>query len=245
MNNKLEYLKDILRKSDNIVFFTGAGVSTESNIPDFRSSTGLYNSKFKNYSPEEIISHSFFIKDPKLFYEYYFDKMVYFNALPNPAHKAIAYLEQIGKVKGVITQNIDNLHQLAGSKNVYELHGSVYRNYCSKCNKFVNTKDLLEKKNHPYCECGGLIKPDVVLYEEPLNGQMIDEALEKIINAKVLIVVGTSLTVQPAASFVSYFRGKYLIIINKEETHVDKYATLVFHDSAAKVLSEVVKELWG
>lgn len=247
MNNnfeeKLKKFTQIINASDNIVFFGGAGVSTESNIPDFRSKDGLYNSKYQNYQPEEIISHSFFIKNPKLFYEYYFDKMVYLDALPNKAHKALAVLEQKNKLKAIITQNIDNLHQMAGSKNVYELHGSVHRNYCTKCNKFYSVNELLKIKDHPYCECGGIIKPDVVLYEEPLDGKMIDEAITKILNAKVLIVAGTSLLVQPAASFVSYFRGQYLIVINKEETFLDKYATLVFHENVGDVLEQATKDL--
>ena len=247
MNNnfeeKLKKFTQIIKASDNIVFFGGAGVSTESNIPDFRSKDGLYNSKYQNYQPEEIISHSFFIKNPKLFYEYYFDKMVYLDALPNKAHKALAVLEQKNKLKAIITQNIDNLHQMAGSKKVYELHGSVHRNYCTKCNKFYTVNELLKIKDYPYCECGGIIKPDVVLYEEPLDGKMIDEAITKILNAKVLIVAGTSLLVQPAASFVSYFRGQYLIVINKEETFLDKYATLVFHENVGDVLEQATKDL--
>ena len=169
--------------------------------------------------------------------------MVYQDALPNKAHYAIAKLERLGKLKAVITQNIDNLHQIAGTKNIYELHGSVHRNYCMKCHKFYSLEELLKIKNHPICSCGGIIKPDVVLYEEPLDEEVIDNALEKIVNAKVLIVAGTSLTVQPAASFVSYFRGNYLIIINKESTSLDKYATLVFHESVGDVLDEALKDM--
>lgn len=243
MNNKLEKLKEILKSCDNIVFFGGAGVSTESNIPDFRSSSGLYQTKYEGLSPEEIISHTFFMRNNKMFYDYYFDKMVYLDALPNKAHLALAKLESMGKLKAIVTQNIDNLHQLAGSKNVYELHGSVHRNYCMKCHKFYSVEELLSKKDNPYCDCGGLIKPDVVLYEEQLDGKTIDESLKAIVNAKALIVAGTSLLVQPAASFVSYFRGQYLIIINKEKTHLDKYATLVFYESVGDVLDEAVKEM--
>ena len=169
--------------------------------------------------------------------------MVYLDALPNKAHLALAKLESMGKLKAIVTQNIDNLHQLAGSKKVYELHGSVHRNYCMKCHKFYSIEELLSKKDHPYCDCGGLIKPDVVLYEEQLDGKTIDESLKAIVNAKALIVAGTSLLVQPAASFVSYFRGQYLIIINKEKTHLDKYATLVFNESVGDVLDEAVKEM--
>ena len=245
MNNKLQLLKEIIKSSDNIVFFTGAGVSTESNIPDFRSATGLYSNKYNNYRPEEIISHTFFMKNTKMFYDYYFAKMVYKDALPNKAHHAITKLEKLGKLKAVITQNIDNLHQTAGTKNVYELHGSVKRNYCMKCHKFYTLEELIKIKNHPICSCGGIIKPDVVLYEEPLDEEVIDNALEKIINAEVLIVAGTSLTVQPAASFVSYFRGRYLIIINKEVTPLDNYATLVINESVGDVLDEALKDMWG
>lgn len=243
MNNKIDLFKQILKSSDNIVFFGGAGVSTESNIPDFRSADGLYNSKYQNYRPEEIISHTFFMRNTKLFYEYYFDKMVYLEALPNKAHHALAKLEQLGKLKAIITQNIDNLHQAAGSKKVYELHGSVHRNYCMKCNKFYTVEELLKIKDKPYCSCGGIIKPDVVLYEEPLDGTIIDNALAHIMKAEVLIVAGTSLLVQPAASFVSYFRGKYLIIINKESTHLDSYASLVFHENVGDVLEEALKDM--
>lgn len=245
MNNKIDLFKQILKSSDNIVFFGGAGVSTESNIPDFRSVDGLYNSKYQNYRPEEIISHTFFMRNTKLFYDYYFDKMVYLDALPNKAHLALAKLEKLGKLKAIITQNIDNLHQEAGSKKVYELHGSVHRNYCMKCNKFYTVEELLKIKDKPYCSCGGLIKPDVVLYEEPLDGTIIDNALEHIMKAEVLIIAGTSLLVQPAASFVSYFRGKYLIIINKESTHLDSYASLVFHENVGDVLEEAVKDMRG
>lgn len=245
MNNKIDLFKQILKSSDNIVFFGGAGVSTESNIPDFRSVDGLYNSKYQNYRPEEIISHTFFMRNTKLFYDYYFDKMVYLDALPNKAHLALAKLEKLGKLKAIITQNIDNLHQAAGSKKVYELHGSVHRNYCMKCNKFYTVEELLKIKDQPYCSCGGLIKPDVVLYEEPLDGTIIDNALEHIMKAEVLIIAGTSLLVQPAASFVSYFRGKYLIIINKESTHLDSYASLVFHENVGDVLEEAVKDMRG
>lgn len=245
MNNKISLLTKILQSSNNIVFFGGAGVSTESNIPDFRSANGLYSNKYQNIRPEEIISHTFFVRNTKMFYEYYFDKMVYLDALPNKAHKALAALENQGKLKAIITQNIDNLHQAAGSKNVYELHGSVHRNYCMKCNKFYSVEELLKIKDKPYCSCGGLIKPDVVLYEEPLDGTIIDKALDSIINAEVLIVAGTSLLVQPAASFVSYFRGKYLIIINKESTPIDEYATLVFNENVGDVLEEALKNMWG
>lgn len=238
---KIKAFSKIINSTDNIVFFGGAGVSTESNIPDFRSNDGLYNKMFSNYSPEEILSHSFFNNNPTLFYDYYFEKMIYSDALPNKAHLALTKLEEKGKLKAIITQNIDALHSHAGSKNVYELHGSVYRNYCTKCGKFFSLEELLKRKSHPYCECGGIIKPDVVLYEEPLNENLITEAINKILNAKVLIVAGTSLLVNPAASFISYFRGQYLIVINNEETFVDKYASIVFHENVGDVLDQVLK----
>ena len=244
MKDRIDKFKEILKSCDNIVFFGGAGVSTESHIPDFRGDKGLYKSKYNGLSPEEIISHTFFINNNKMFYDYYFENMVHEKALPNKAHYALTKLEKMGKLKAIITQNIDNLHQMSGSKNVYELHGSVFRNYCMKCNKFYSLNDLLERKEKPYCKCGGLIKPDVVLYEEGLDGKIIDESIEKILNARVLIVAGTSLTVQPAASFIRYFRGNYLIVINKEPTHLDRFATIVFHENVGDVLDEAVKELW-
>lgn len=237
---KIQKLQEIIDKSSNIVFFGGAGVSTESNIPDFRSTNGLYkeNNEYP-YSPEEIISHSFFMKNPSMFYEYYFDKMVYPKALPNTAHKYLKKLEDEGKLKAIITQNIDGLHQLAGSKNVYELHGSVKRNYCMKCGKFYSLEELLKRKINPHCDCGGLIKPDVVLYEEALDSQTIDDSLKAIVNADVLIVAGTSLLVQPAASFIHYFRGRYLVIINLESTPSDKYATMVIHEKVGEVFKKL------
>lgn len=236
----IKKLQEIINNSSSIVFFTGAGISTESGIPDFRSSGGLYSTKGK-YRAEEIISNSFFNTNPDDFYKFYKDKMIYKNALPNSGHKKIAKLENLGKVKAVITQNIDNLHQLAGSKKVIELHGSVYRNYCIKCNKSYNIDYILENEI-PYCNCGEIVKPDVVLYEEQLDNNIINSAIKAIENCNTLIVCGTSLTVYPAASFVGFFRGENLIIINKDSTQYDNRATLVINDSIGKVLSEVISD---
>ena len=218
--DKLDKLYKIIKESNNIVFFGGAGVSVASGIPDFRGANGLYK-----YTPEEIISHTFFMNHTKEFYEFYFSKMVYPKALPNECHKALAYLEKIGKLRSVVTQNIDNLHQMAGSNTVYELHGSVKRNYCMKCHKFYDISEL--KLNQvPKCTCGGIIKPDVVLYEEGLDEKTINKAVNDIANCDTLIVAGTSLVVYPAASFVRFFRGKNLIIINLSDTNYDTMATL-------------------
>ena len=210
---KLDKLYEILKESKKIVFFGGAGVSTASNIPDFRGANGLYN-----YTPEEIISHSFFVDHTKEFYEFYFSKMVYLSALPNECHKFLKLLEDDKKLSAIVTQNIDDLHQKAGSKNVIELHGSVKRNYCMKCHKYYDIEDdAFKKVNYndvPHCSCGGIIKPDVVLYEEALNEDDITNAIKAISSADCMIVAGTSLVVYPAASFVRFFNGKYLIVIN-------------------------------
>ena len=237
--NKLEELKRVIDESDNIVIFSGAGLSTNSGIPDFRSADGIYNQRL-NYRvrPEEIISHSFFMKYPKDFYDFYYDKLIYPNALPNSAHYYFAHLEQIGKVKAVITQNIDNLHQKAGSKNVIELHGSVMRNYCMKCHKFYSMEDIY-KKGVPHCSCGGLIKPDVVLYEEGLNEDDIYRAVDYIAKADTLIIVGTSLTVYPAAGFIRYFKGRNLVLLNKTATQYDSMATIAIHDDIKNVIKEL------
>jgi len=210
-NKKIEELYKILQESKKIVFFGGAGVSTASGIPDFRGAHGLYN-----YTPEEIISHSFFTSNTKDFYEFYLSKMVYMDALPNPCHDFLSKLEEDGRLISVVTQNIDGLHQMAGSKKVRELHGSIQRNYCMKCNQFYDLDGL---KNHlvngiPRCECGGIIKPDVVLYEEPLNEDVCYQAIEDIRNADTMIIAGTSLVVYPAASYIRYFKGKNIIVIN-------------------------------
>ena len=241
--NDLEKLKEVIRNSKKIVVFSGAGLSTNSGIPDFRSADGLYNQKTNiQVKPEEIISHSFFMENTKYFYEFYFSKMVYLNALPNLAHKYFAKLEEDGKVLAVVTQNIDNLHQMAGSKKVYELHGSVMRNYCMKCHKFYSLKDIYNKAfDIPKCSCGGIIKPDVVLYEEGLDEKTIEGAIDAIMNADTLIVVGTSLTVYPAASFVRYFRGSNLVLLNKSETPYDSYANIAIHDDIKNVIEYLEK----
>lgn len=234
-------LRKLIDNSNNIVFFGGAGVSTESNIPDFRSETGLYNAVTKyGYPPETLLSRSFFDAHTDKFYEYYKENLIYPTAKPNTAHKALARLEAQGKLKAVITQNIDNLHQAAGSQNVYELHGSVYRNYCMKCRKFYAAEYVLKSKGIPKCEvCAGIIKPDVVLYEESLDNDAWDGAVRCIINADVLIIGGTSLVVYPAAGLINYYRGNKLVLINKSQTPYDKRADLVIHNSISTVLSNV------
>lgn len=240
--NDIERLKKIINNSKRIVIFSGAGLSTNSGIPDFRSANGLYNQKTKYVvSPEEIISHSFFLSNTEDFFEFYFSKMVYPNALPNSAHKYFAKLEKEGKVSSVITQNIDDLHQMAGSKNVIELHGSVKRNYCMRCHKYYDIKDLT-LSGVPKCSCGGIIKPDVVLYEETLNGNDIRRAIDEISNADTMIIVGTSLTVYPAADFVRYFKGDNLILLNKSHTQYDSMASIAIHDDIKNVIEELEKE---
>ena len=221
------------------MFFGGAGVSTESGIPDFRSVDGLYNQKYK-FPPETILSHTFFMNRTEDFYDFYRDKMICLSAKPNKAHIALAKLEQQGKLKAVVTQNIDGLHQLAGSKNVFELHGSVHRNYCMNCHKFYDITAITESKGIPKCSCGGIIKPDVVLYEEGLDDETVRNAIRYIANAEVLIVGGTSLNVYPAASFLDYFRGKTIILLNKSKTSFDSRADIVIHDPIGQVLSSVV-----
>lgn len=238
----IEKLKAIIKESNNIVFFGGAGVSTESNIPDFRSSTGIYTTENnKKYPPETMLSHSFFIRHPEEFYDFYKKKMIYKDAKPNDAHIALAELERRGKLKAVITQNIDGLHQIAGSKNVLELHGSIYRNYCMKCHKSFDLDYILEFKGVPRCdECNGIVRPDVVLYEESLDMGLLRRAVEYIQNADVLIVGGTSLVVYPAAGLIEYYNGNKLILINKSPTPYDYIATLTFNDSIGKVLKQVI-----
>lgn len=234
--NKYEELVNILIGSKSIVVFTGAGISVPSGIPDFRSENGLYNEKTKNFlSPEEIISHSFFIKNPEAFFEFYGNKMVYPNALPNKAHYFFA---ELPNVRAVVTQNIDNLHQMAGSRVVYELHGSVKRNYCMKCHKFFDLKDIDPCKVN-YCSCGGIVKPNVVLYEEPLDEEVVAKAVDAISNADCVIVVGTSLMVYPAASFLRYYRGDNLILINKSKTSYDGMAKLVFNEDVIEVIKKI------
>ena len=238
MDKKWQQLKDWINESDNIVFFGGAGVSTESGIPDFRSVDGLYNQKYK-YPPERIISHSFYIQNPEEFYRFYKDRMLFPDAKPNAAHKALAKLEQEGKLKAVITQNIDGLHQMAGSKNVLELHGSVYRNYCMKCHRFYDFAHMKASTGVPRCECGGIIKPDVVLYEEGLDNQTINEAVKAISEAQVLIIGGTSLAVYPAAGLIDYFRGEHLVVINKSPTPRDRYADLLIQEPIGQVFAQI------
>ena len=241
---KYEELTEIVKNSDNIVFLGGAGVSTESNIPDFRSEDGLYSAKTKyGYSPETLISRSFFDRNTEIFYDYYKNNMIYLDAKPNKAHYALAELEKMGKLKAVVTQNIDGLHQLAGSKKVYELHGSVHRNYCMKCHKFYTAEDIMSMEGVPHCECGGLIKPDVVLYEEGLDDEVWSAAYSAIRNADVLIVGGTSLVVYPAAGLVGIYRGNKLVLINKSTTAYDVRAKLAIHESIGQVLSEVVNNV--
>ncbi len=235
-------LKKIIDDSDNIVFLGGAGVSTESGIPDFRSESGLYSAKKKyGYSPETLLSHSLFMRKPELFYKYYKENLICTEAKPNNAHLALAKLEEIGKLKAIATQNIDNLHQMAGSKNVFELHGSVYRNNCMKCGKYYSLEDMLKLEGDvPRCSCGGMLKPDVVLYEEGLNEYVWSSAIKYISRADVLIVGGTSLVVYPAASLINYYRGNKLVLINKSTTSYDRNADLVIHDAIGKVLKEAV-----
>ena len=230
-------LKEIILKSNNIVFFGGAGVSTESGIPDFRSVDGLYNTKYK-YPPETMISHSFFMNNTEEFYDFYINKMIFLNAKPNNAHKKLAELEKEGKLKAVITQNIDGLHQAAGSKNVLELHGSVHRNYCMKCKKIHDVNYVVKANGVPKCQCGGIVKPDVVLYEESLDSDIMEKAVQYIEKADVLIIGGTSLVVYPAAGLINYFKGSKLVLINKTSTPMDKKADLVIYDSIGKVFED-------
>ena len=231
-------LQEIIDESKNIVFFGGAGVSTESGIPDFRSEDGLYHEKY-SYPPERIISHSFFLTNPEVFYRFYKEKMLCLDAEPNAAHRKLAELEQAGKLKAVVTQNIDGLHQKAGSKIVYELHGSIHRNYCLRCRKFYSAKFIKESEGIPYCSCGGIIKPDVVLYEESLDSKTIEDAVTAITNADTLIIGGTSLVVYPAAGFIDYFRGKHLVLINKAETGRTVQADLAIRAPIGEVMAEI------
>lgn len=233
-------LQEIIDESKHIVFFGGAGVSTESGIPDFRSEDGLYHEKY-SYPPERIISHSFFLTNPEVFYRFYKEKMLCLDAEPNAAHRKLAELEQAGKLKAVVTQNIDGLHQKAGSKRVYELHGSIHRNYCMRCHKFYPAEFIKEAEGIPYCSCGGVIKPDVVLYEESLDGKTIEDAVTAIAHADTLIIGGTSLVVYPAAGFIDYFRGKHLVLINKAETGRAVRAELSIQAPIGEILAEINK----
>ncbi|MBQ6387615.1 MAG: NAD-dependent protein deacylase [Ruminococcus sp.] len=231
-------LQQIIDNSHSIVFFGGAGVSTESGIPDFRSVDGLYNQKY-DYPPEEILSHTFFVKKTTEFYRFYRDKMLFFDKKPNPAHVKLAELEQTGKLSAVVTQNIDGLHQAAGSKRVYELHGSILRNYCCKCRKFYSAEFIRNSEDVPHCTCGGIVKPDVVLYEESLDNSVVSGALHAIRTADTLIIAGTSLTVYPAAGFIRCFCGDKIVLINRDATPYDSHADLVFHDKVGEVLGKL------
>ncbi len=235
---RIAQLKEYVLGGNNIVFFGGAGVSTESGIPDFRSTDGLYHQEWK-YPPETILSHSFFVQNTAEFYRFYKKKMLCLDARPNAAHRKLVELEEQGKLMAVVTQNIDGLHQLAGSKNVYELHGSVHRNYCQKCNRFYNAEYMLEAEGVPRCECGGLIKPDVVLYEEGLDSHTIQGAVEAISHADLLIIGGTSLAVYPAAGLIDYFTGEHLVVINRAATPRDGNADLLIQANIGEVLSGI------
>lgn len=235
-----EQLKQWILESDNIVFFGGAGVSTESGIPDFRSVDGLYNQEYK-YPPETIISHSFYVRNPEEFYRFYKSRMLFPEAKPNRAHLALARLEELGKLKAVITQNIDGLHQAAGSREVMELHGSVHRNYCSRCGKFYDLAYVMKADGVPKCSCGGTIKPDVVLYEEGLDQHTINKSVQYIRHADMLIIGGTSLTVYPAAGLIDYYSGQKLVLINKSVTPMDSRADLVISGPIGEVLGDAVE----
>jgi len=239
LDEKIQELQEIIDNAERIVFFTGAGVSTDSGIPDFRSQDGLYHMQY-DYPPETIVSHSFFVHQTEEFYRFYKDKMLALDAEPNYTHKLMADLEAKGKCIGVVTQNIDGLHQKAGSKKVYELHGSVLRNYCTKCGTFYDAKYIKESEGIPRCEkCGGLIKPDVVLYEEGLNEEVLNGALNAIESADVLIILGTSLVVYPAAGLVRYFRGDKLVLINRDVTPYDSNADLLIQASFSDVIPKL------
>lgn len=234
----LETLKQWVKESNRIVFFGGAGVSTESGIPDFRGVDGLYRQKFE-YSPEEIISYSFYKRDPAYFFRFYREKMLPLGFEPNVTHRKLAQWEQEGKLLGVVTQNIDGLHQKAGSQKVYELHGSVLRNYCVRCGKFYSAEFVKNHPDIPSCDCGGIVKPDVVLYEESLNSNTLEAAINAITGADLLIVAGTSLTVYPAAGLVNYYRGNRMVLINKDITPFDRQADLVFHCGLGEIFGKL------
>lgn len=240
--NEIERLAQIIKDSSNTVFFGGAGVSTESGLKDFRSKDGLYHEKYK-YPPEEILSHHFFLENTKEFYKFYKDKMNSLNYKPNITHYVLAKLEEKGLLKAIITQNIDGFHQMAGSKNVLELHGSILRNYCMKCNKFYDAEYIFSKEDIPKCSCGGIIKPEVVLYEEPLDNEILKQAVKEISKADTLIIGGTSLNVYPAAGLINYFQGKNLILINKEKTPYDNKCNLIIYDSIGKVMEALDEKI--
>ena len=239
---ELAKLKNLIETSQNIVFFGGAGVSTESGIKDFRSQDGIYNMKFR-FPPEVMLSHSFFCSNPEDFFNFYRNVMLCDGVLPNDAHKALAKLEDMGKLKAVVTQNIDGLHQMAGSKTVFELHGSVLRNYCERCGKFYGVEYIKNSNGIPKCDCGGIVKPDVVLYEEPLNDATVTGAVKAISEVDLLIVAGTSLTVYPAAGLIRYFRGDALVLINRDETPYDNQADLIIRSPVGETLKKTVLEI--
>lgn len=239
MPNELETLQQWIDEGERIVFFGGAGVSTESGIPDFRSVDGLYHQKY-DYPPEEILSRTFFDRNPEEFYRFYRDKMLCLTAKPNPAHEKLAELEQAGKLRSVVTQNIDGLHTFAGSKRVWELHGSVHRNRCMRCGQSYGVERIVESTGVPRCTCGGIIKPDVVLYEEGLDSYVMEQALRDIQQADVLIIGGTSLAVYPAAGLVRYYGGKRLVLLNKSPTPYDRHADLVIRDPIGQVLGAIL-----
>lgn len=236
--NDVEQLKKLVDESENIVFFGGAGVSTESGIPDFRSTDGLYHQQY-DYPPETILSHTFFMRNPEEFYRFYKNKMLCLDAKPNAAHKKLASMEAAGKLKAIVTQNIDGLHQAAGSKEVLELHGSVHRNYCMRCGKFYDAEYMLHTKGVPTCSCGGMIKPDVVLYEEGLDNAVMSKSVRYISDADVLIIGGTSLVVYPAAGLVDYYRGGKLVVVNMSVTPQDKNADLVVQGPIGEIFSQL------
>lgn len=236
--NSIEQLQQMIDESGNIVFFGGAGVSTESGIPDFRSVDGLYHQQYA-YPPETILSHSFYVQNKEEFYRFYKNKMLCLEAEPNAAHKKLAELEEAGKLKAVITQNIDGLHQKAGSKTVYELHGSVHRNYCESCHKLYDAEYILRSEGIPKCSCGGTLKPDVVLYEEGLDDHTIQNSIHAIRSADMMIIGGTSLVVYPATGLIDYFQGKYLVLMNKQATKADGCADLVIQKPIGEVLSQI------
>lgn len=245
MNKEVEALAEILKESSRIVFFGGAGVSTASGIPDFRSSNGIFSQRLKrNVSPEQLVSHTFFVRYPEEFFDFYKKNLVYPDARPNDCHLALAKLEEMGKLSAVVTQNIDGLHQAAGSRKVYELHGSVLRNYCLDCHAFYDDTYILKAEGVPRCEsCGGVVKPDVVLYEEGLDQDVMEGAVNAIESADTLIIGGTSLVVYPAAGLIRYFHGKNLVLINKSETSADQNADLVIHQDIAEVMRQAVADL--
>lgn len=241
MNENIMKLKQVIENSDKIVFFGGAGVSTESGIPDFRSADGLYNQKYK-YPPEQIVSHTFFKYNTEEFYNFYRDRMIYTDAKPNKAHIALARLEEQGKLLCVITQNIDGLHQAAGSKNVLELHGSIHRNYCTDCGEFYGLDKITGSPGIPRCDkCGGIVKPDVVLYEEGLDNNILMNSVKALRSAEVLIIGGTSLGVYPAAGLIHEFHGKTLVLINKTETQADKMADIIIRDPIGEAMGNIVR----